>query len=106
MRSKILINSAGLHAHDISIMAGGPPYDIEFIRGDYYELMGGVERWGIRTLIYPAMPPGSRSKGVHLGSPDRRPLVHWAKRDTGGRSRTEGDVFAGGQEVPAGHSGK
>jgi glycerol-3-phosphate dehydrogenase len=67
VRARKLINSAGLQAHVISVMAGGPRYDIEFIRGDYYELNGGVERWGIRTLVYPAMPPGSRSKGVHLG---------------------------------------
>ena len=83
VRSKILINSAGLHAHEISIMAGGPPYDIEFIRGDYYELIGGVERWGIRTLIYPAMPPGSRSKGVHLGP------------------RTDGRLYIGPSATPA-----
>jgi glycerol-3-phosphate dehydrogenase len=67
VRTRMLINSAGLQAHEVSVMAGGPEYDIEFIRGDYYELNGGVERWGIRTLVYPAMPPGSRSKGVHLG---------------------------------------
>jgi glycerol-3-phosphate dehydrogenase len=67
VRARKLINSAGLEAHVISVMAAGPQYDIEFIRGDYYELNGGVERWGIRTLVYPAMPPGSRSKGVHLG---------------------------------------
>ena len=65
--SRILINSAGLRAHAISEMAGGPRYNVEFIRGDYYELAGGVERWNIRTLIYPAMPPHSKSKGVHFG---------------------------------------
>ncbi len=48
-------------------MAGGPDYEIELLRGDYYELVGGVERWQIRTLVYPAMPPGSQSKGVHFG---------------------------------------
>ena len=62
-----LINSAGLAAHEISEMAGGPKYDMDFIRGDYYELNGGIERWGIRTLVYPAMPPHSRSKGIHFG---------------------------------------
>jgi glycerol-3-phosphate dehydrogenase len=67
VKSRILINSAGLHAHEISQMAGGPKYDIEFIRGDYYELKGGIERWGIRTLVYPAMPSRSRSKGIHFG---------------------------------------
>jgi glycerol-3-phosphate dehydrogenase len=62
-----LINSAGLHAHTISSMAGIPRYEVDFIRGDYYELIGGINRWQIRTLVYPAMPPGSRSKGIHFG---------------------------------------
>jgi glycerol-3-phosphate dehydrogenase len=67
IRARILVNSAGLHAHTISEIAGGPRYEIEFIRGDYYELIGGVERWGIRRLVYPAAPPRSPSKGVHFG---------------------------------------
>ena len=67
VQAHILINSAGLHAHEVSEMAGGPRYEIEFIRGDYYELLGGIERWKIRTLVYPAMPPRSPSKGIHFG---------------------------------------
>jgi glycerol-3-phosphate dehydrogenase len=67
IRARILVNSAGLHAHTVSKMAGGPDYDIEFIRGDYYEVIGGVERWNIRRLVYPATPPGSPSKGMHFG---------------------------------------
>jgi L-2-hydroxyglutarate oxidase LhgO len=67
IRAHVLINSAGLHAHEISVMAGGPKYEMEFIRGDYYELAGGIDRWGIRSLVYPAMPPRSRSKGIHFG---------------------------------------
>jgi glycerol-3-phosphate dehydrogenase len=67
IRARILINSAGLHAHKVSVMAAGPEYEMEFIRGDYYELAGGTDRWGIRTLVYPAMPPHSRSKGIHFG---------------------------------------
>jgi glycerol-3-phosphate dehydrogenase len=67
IEARVLINSAGLHAHEISTMAGGPTYRLDFIRGDYYELKGGVRRWGIETLVYPAMPPHSRSKGIHFG---------------------------------------
>lgn len=67
IQAHALINSAGLGAHEISVMAGGPAYNVQFIRGDYYELRGGIERWGIRTLIYPAMPPHSPSKGIHFG---------------------------------------
>jgi len=62
-----LINSAGLSAASISRMAGGPDYSVEYFRGEYYELRGGIDRWGIRTLVYPAMPSGSRSKGIHFG---------------------------------------
>lgn len=67
VRVRALINSAGLTANQVSLMARGPNYPIEFIRGDYYELEGGIARWGIQTLVYPAMPPHSRSKGIHFG---------------------------------------
>lgn len=83
IQTRILINSAGLCAHEISAMAGGPRYDIEFTRGDYYELAGGIERWGIRTLVYPAMPPHSKSKGVHFGP------------------RTDGRLYIGPSATPA-----
>jgi len=66
-RARVLINSAGLRAHEISVMAGGPKYEIEFLRGDYYELIGGIARWKIRTLVYPATRAQSRSKGIHFG---------------------------------------
>src|SRR5947207_2233628 len=67
VEARILVNCAGLRAHEVSVMAGGPAYEVEYIRGDYYELAGGVARWNIHTLVYPAMPPHSRSKGIHLG---------------------------------------
>jgi glycerol-3-phosphate dehydrogenase len=67
VQARIVVNAAGLRAHEISVMAGGPSYEVEFIRGDYYELTGGVARWNIRTLVYPAMPRHSRSKGIHFG---------------------------------------
>jgi L-2-hydroxyglutarate oxidase LhgO len=67
IQARIVINSAGLEAHRISTMAGVGSYEIEFLRGDYYELIGGVERWNIRTLVYPATRRGSRSKGIHFG---------------------------------------
>ena len=67
------INSAGLSATEVSRMAGGPSYPLELIRGEYYALAGGMEKWGVRTLVYPAMPARSRSKGIHFGPrPDGR----------------------------------
>jgi glycerol-3-phosphate dehydrogenase len=82
IKARTLINAAGLGAHQVSVMAGGPDYPIEFIRGDYYELLGGVDRWGIRTLVYPAMPPHSKSKGIHFGP------------------RTDGRLFLGPSATP------
>jgi len=67
LRTRIVINSGGLAANRISAMAGFAEHAIEFIRGAYYEGIGGVDRWNIRTLIYPAMPRHSRSKGIHFG---------------------------------------
>jgi glycerol-3-phosphate dehydrogenase len=67
VRARIVINSAGLNANEISRMAGGPQYPVEFIRGEYYEIVGGTAKWNIHRLIYPAMPPRSPSKGIHLG---------------------------------------
>lgn len=83
VEARTLVNSAGLSAHTISQMAAGPKYDVEFIRGDYYELKGGVEKWGIRTLVYPAVPPRSRSKGIHFGP------------------RTNGRLYVGPSATPA-----
>jgi glycerol-3-phosphate dehydrogenase len=81
--ARVLVNSAGLNAHKISAMAGGTEYPIEFIRGDYYELAGGVERWNIRTLVYPATPRHARTKGIHFGP------------------RTDGRLFIGPSATPA-----
>jgi glycerol-3-phosphate dehydrogenase len=83
IRTHAVVNSAGLAAPAVSRMAGGPSYEIEFLRGDYYELVGGIDRWGIRTLIYPAMPPGSASKGIHFGP------------------RTDGKLYIGPSASPA-----
>jgi len=85
LKAGVLINAAGLHAHEVSVLAGGPAYDIEFIRGDYYELVGGIERWNIRTLVYPAMPPLARSKGIHFGP------------------RTDGRLYLGPSATPVSH---
>jgi L-2-hydroxyglutarate oxidase LhgO len=67
IEARTLINSGGLEAHRLSRMAGGQEDEVEFLRGDYYELIGGIERWNIRTLVYPAMPRHARSKGLHFG---------------------------------------
>lgn len=73
-RARVLLNSAGLHPHEISRMAGGPEYSMEFLRGDYYEMSGGMARWNIPALVYPAMPPRSPSKGIHFSPRTDGPL--------------------------------
>ena len=81
--ARSIINSAGLAATSVSRMADGPEYHVDLIRGEYYELRGGVERWNVRTLVYPAVPATSPSKGMHLGP------------------RTDGRLFIGPSSVPA-----
>jgi glycerol-3-phosphate dehydrogenase len=66
-RARVLVNSSGLYANDVSRMAAGPEYRVDFIRGEYYEILGGRDRWNIHRLIYPVAPPGAASKGIHLG---------------------------------------
>jgi glycerol-3-phosphate dehydrogenase len=83
IQARVLVNSAGLDAHRIAVMAGGPTYEVEFLRGDYYELIGGTERWNIHTLVYPATPRHARSKGIHFGP------------------RTDGRLFIGPSATPA-----
>src|SRR5262249_11901329 len=83
LKARVLINSAGLAAHRISSMAGCNEYAVEFIRGDYDELIGGVDRWNIRTLVYPAVPRHSLSKGIHFGP------------------RTDGRLYIGPSATPA-----
>jgi glycerol-3-phosphate dehydrogenase len=80
--ARVLVNSAGVAAPQISQWAGGPAYTVELIRGEYYELRGGIARWNIHTLIYPAVPARSRSKGIHFGP------------------RTDGRLFIGPTAVP------
>ena len=80
--ARSIVNSAGLGATNISRMAGGREYSVDLIRGEYYELVGGVERWNVRTLVYPAVPATSPSKGMHLGP------------------RTDGRLFIGPSSVP------
>lgn len=101
-RARVLVNSAGLHAHEISRMAGGPEYSMEFLRGDYYEMAGGMARWNIPALVYPAMPPRSPSKGIHFSprtdgrlfiGPDARLVPAPASYESYEKDATPKEVF-------------
>lgn len=66
IRSRFLINCAGLYADRIAIMAGQQlPYQIIPFRGDYYDLVP-ERRSLIRGLIYPVPNPLFPFLGLHL----------------------------------------
>lgn len=64
--SRVLINSAGLYSGDIAWLAGINDYRIYPWRGEYYEVVG-AKSGPVKRLIYPALPSGSPSKGIHIG---------------------------------------
>lgn len=64
IQARAVINAAGLGADMVAAMAGFK-YELEFWRGEYYEVK--ADKAGlIRRLIYPAIPSGSPSKGIHF----------------------------------------
>ena len=64
-RAKVVINAAGLHADEVSRMAGVDAPTVWACRGEYYVLdkrLGG----SLRTLIYPVPGPNDPGLGIHL----------------------------------------
>jgi glycerol-3-phosphate dehydrogenase len=83
IRAACLINAAGLHADDIAALAlSFNKYSIRPLRGEYYELVTSSKKRLIGRLVYPALPPQARGKGIHF-SP-----------------RPNGQFFVGPNEVP------
>jgi len=64
-RSKVLINSAGLHCDKVSAMAGITGKKIWACRGEYYVLDKRLDGL-IKTLIYPVPRPNEPGMGIHL----------------------------------------
>lgn len=68
-----VINAAGLYAHKIAQSAGFDietlGYDIEYIKGDYYRVEGGIPA---KMLVYPVPDPGGL--GIHM-TPDMVGIV-------------------------------
>ena len=102
LTARALVNSAGLAATTISEMAGGPRYSVQLLRGEYYELQGGIARWGIRTLVYPANACAIAIEGSPFWTANRWTAVHWAecvgRRESSG---TEALVSRCGSQIPA-----
>lgn len=79
--TKVLINSAGLHADRIASLAGidveKEGYTLNYCKGDYFFASPAPS---IRHLIYPAPPMGGEGLGIH------------ATLDMGGRLRFGPDI--------------
>jgi len=64
--TKILINSSGLFANELSEMAGiiEPEYKIEYWKGEYFSVSNGKEKF-ISKLIYPLPEENNIGLGIH-----------------------------------------
>ena len=65
--SEIIINCAGLQCEKIAYMAGintTPEYRIYYAKGEYFNLPGKYKNL-YSSLIYPTVPLGSTSLGIH-----------------------------------------
>lgn len=83
LRTRCLINAAGLHADEIAALASHTRnYIIRPLRGEYYEVLTANKKTLTGCLVYPALPPRAPGKGIHF-SP-----------------RPNGQLFVGPNAVP------
>lgn len=61
IRTRLIVNAAGLHCDEIATLAGLKYYEIRPVRGEYYSLKKAL----YNTLIYPLPDPESTALGVH-----------------------------------------
>ncbi|MDR2137407.1 MAG: NAD(P)/FAD-dependent oxidoreductase [Synergistaceae bacterium] len=64
-QTRLLINSAGLHCDEVSIMAGFPEAKIWPCRGEYYVLDKRLDG-ALKTLVYPVPGMNDPTWGIHL----------------------------------------
>ncbi len=69
-----LINSAGLYADEVARLAGINKYRLYPWRGEYCEITGIPDNL-VNSLVYPAIPPNSPSKGIHFIPHLNRPVL-------------------------------
>ena len=65
LRTRVLINAAGLHSDSVSRMAGVEDGTIWACRGEYYVLDKRLDG-SLKTLIYPVPGPSDPGLGIHL----------------------------------------
>lgn len=62
IKTKCLINSAGLYAHKIADMAGFTQYKQAYLKGEYYK---SAKKINLNHLVYSVPPSDGLSLGIH-----------------------------------------